>query len=292
MTKESSGQLRGTRRRVCARLGGVRVQPASIITQGATEVLQGAEFRALYPIDSREEARCAPPTRDLPGGPAYAQGGTEWIHSRVKLFTKNPAASPNSQPEKVSRKRCFVPRYSIFPSSWKTSKSVRSALRDVFQPMSALNVSSPTIHRRGFAQDFPTDVATFQDDPPSAWQRATSYFDKSRGSLLITGAHCDIQPSGIQGSNIIDTQQRGQHPRLLKERLSIERTTLLLYPPVKHSKLCTSSYNPPGEFSISAQGFFMHEPRSVEPFRTLAQARFNFDHRPGFVMRYGIVKRT
>lgn len=68
-------------------------------------------------------------------------------------------------------------------------------------------------------------------------QKATSYFDKSRGSLLITGAHCDIQPSGIQGFNIIDTQQRGQHPRLLKESLSIECRTLLLYPPPKRSKL-------------------------------------------------------
>lgn len=68
-------------------------------------------------------------------------------------------------------------------------------------------------------------------------QKVTSYFDKSGGSLLITGAHCDIQPSGIQGFNIIDTQQRGQHPRLLKESLSIERRTLLLYPFLKHSKL-------------------------------------------------------
>lgn len=68
-------------------------------------------------------------------------------------------------------------------------------------------------------------------------QKGTSYFDKSRGSLLITGAHCDIQPSGIQGFNIIDTQQRGQHPRLLKESLSIECRTLLLYPFLKHSKL-------------------------------------------------------
>lgn len=68
-------------------------------------------------------------------------------------------------------------------------------------------------------------------------QKVTSYFDKSRGSLLITGAHCDIQPSGIQGFNIIDTQQRGQHPRLLKESLSIECRTLLLYPFLKHSKL-------------------------------------------------------
>lgn len=71
----------------------------------------------------------------------------------------------------------------------------------------------------------------------SARQKATSYFDKSRGSLLITGAHCDIQPNGIQGFNIIDTQQRGQHPRLLKESLSIECRTLLLYPPPKRSKL-------------------------------------------------------
>lgn len=68
-------------------------------------------------------------------------------------------------------------------------------------------------------------------------QKGTSYFDKSRGSLLITGAHCDIQPSSIQGFNIIDTQQRGQHPRLLKESLSIECRTLLLYPFLKHSKL-------------------------------------------------------
>lgn len=68
-------------------------------------------------------------------------------------------------------------------------------------------------------------------------QKGTSYFDKSRGSLLITGAHCDIQPSGIQGFNIIDTQQRGQHPRLLKESLSIECRTLLLYPFLKHFKL-------------------------------------------------------
>lgn len=71
----------------------------------------------------------------------------------------------------------------------------------------------------------------------TARQKATSYFDKSRGSLLITGAHCDIQPSGIQGFNIIDTQQRGQHPRLLKESLSIECRTLLLYPSLKRSKL-------------------------------------------------------
>lgn len=86
-----------------------------------------------------------------------------------------------------------------------------------------------------------------------ASQKATSYFDKSRGSLLITGVHCDIQPSGIQGFNIIDTQQRGRHPRLLKESLSIERRTLLLYPPVKRSKP-----------AASRQEFFIRGPRSVK----------------------------
>lgn len=87
-------------------------------------------------------------------------------------------------------------------------------------------------------------------------QKGTSYFDKSRGSLLITGAHCDIQPSGIQGFNIIDTQQRGQHPRLLKESLSIECRTLLLYPFLKHSKL-GGFYSFPETMTVSGQEFFL-----------------------------------
>lgn len=103
----------------------------------------------------------------------------------------------------------------------------------------------------------------------TARQKATSYFDKSRGSLLITGVHCDIQPSGIQGFNIIDTQQRGRHPRLLKESLSIERRTLLLYPPVKRPKLAGSSYNLSEAAFSFRRGFFVPRSHGVKPDRVL-----------------------
>lgn len=135
--------------------------------------------------------------------------------------------------------------------------------RESTRPNRSTNGSSLGIRDTGV-----TPLPSTRTHRQRARQNATSYFDKSRGSLLITGAHCDIQPRGIQGFNIIDTRQRSRHPRPLKESLSIGRRTLLLYPPVKRSKLGGSPYNLPGAVSPPpGEGFFMRRSSCLRSIR-------------------------
>lgn len=110
----------------------------------------------------------------------------------------------------------------------------------------------------------------------AALRGATSYFDKSRGSLLITGAHCDIQPSRRSPLQYYRYSTAGSASASIeREFINRAQDTLAVSACKAGSKLADSANNlpalrsPPPATDFSCRGPLISCPRSA---RTIAIA--------------------